>query len=125
MNKVLLTGRITKDLEIKTTSTGKDVVNYSIAVPITKDLTEFIDITTFGENAKTLALYCGKGDLIGVEGQLRTNQYKDESGKLHKNQYVLSDRVDFLHTTKKEDNKEEPKAVEKLYLDDIEEDLPF
>ena len=125
MDRVLLTGRIVRDLELKTTSTGKDVVNYSLAVPINKDLTEFIDITTFGETAKNLCVYCSKGDLIEIEGQLRTNSYKDESGKTHKNQYVLSDRVGFLHTNKLKETKEETKSIEKDKFEDLEDILPF
>ena len=125
MNKVLLTGRIVRELELKTTSTGKEVVNYSLAVNLNKDTTEFIDITTFGEIAKSLTTYCSKGDLIEVEGQLRTNTYKDESGKTHRNQYVLTDRVGFLHTNKLKETKEETKSIEKDKFEDLEDILPF
>ena len=121
MDKIFIIGRITKDLELKQTSTGKDVVSYTLAVPINKDLTEFINCTTFGEFAKTLCTYCSKGDLIAIEGQLRTNQYVDNNNIKHTNYYVLTDKVMFLSTKKKTENK----SIEKTELMINESDLPF
>lgn len=124
MNRIILTGRLTKDLELKQTGTGKDIVNYSIAVSVDKDNTDFINCTTFGESAKTLCQYIHKGDLIGVEGQVRTSQYIDSENKKHTNTYVLTNRVEFLNTAKRE-NKEVVKSIEKIDMTINEEDLPF
>lgn len=127
MNRISITGRITKDLELRKTSTGKEVLNYTLAVTRDKDNTDFIPCTTFGESAKTLKKYCSKGDLIGVEGKLMTNTYTDSSNNNHITYYVITDRVDFLNTSKKE-SKSSNKSVDKVYTEDIvitEDDLPF
>lgn len=125
MNSVFIIGRITKDLELKKTSTDKDIVNYSIANNITKDITEFINCTTFGESAKTLCEYCSKGDLIGIEGQLRTSQYVDSENKKHTSYYVLTNKVHFLHTSKSKDDSKEVKSIEKTDITIDDSDLPF
>lgn len=125
MNRIILTGRIVKDLELRCTSSGKDIVNYSLAVRRDKDNTDFINCTTFGETAKTLCEYCNKGDLIGVEGHLQSNQYEDNEGKKHTTFYVLTDKVEFLNTKKKEE-KPVVKSVEKTSVElDERFDLPF
>lgn len=121
MDRIFIIGRITKDLELRQTSTGKDVVSYTLAVPISKDLTEFINCTTFGEFAKTLCTYCSKGDLIAIEGQLRTNTYTDTNNIKRTSYYVATDKVMFLNTKKKS----EEQSVEKTDIIIKEEDLPF
>jgi len=127
VDEIFLIGRITKDLELKTTTTGKDVVSYTLAVQISKDVTEFINCTTFGEMAKTLTTYCNKGDLIAVIGQLRTNQYEDSNNVKHTSYYVLTNRVTFLSQKRDKTAKVEPeeKSIEKSTVDILESDLPF
>jgi len=123
MNKVIITGRITQPLELRTTGTGKDIVDYSLAINIDKDTTVFINCTTFGESAKTLCKYCDKGDLIAVDGQLRTSQYVDKENKKHTSTYVLTNRIEFLNTKKKENSTDTP--VEKTVVEIDDDTLPF
>lgn len=128
MNRISITGRITHDLELKKTPNDKDIVNYTIAVNRDKDNTDFISCATFGESAKNLVKYCKKGDLIGAEGKLYTSQYTDSSNNKHTTYYVITDRVDFLNTTKKDKSEEGTKSVDKVYTEDItitDDDLPF
>ncbi len=130
MNRISLSGRITHNLELRKTPNGKSIVNYSIAVSRDKEHTDFISCATFGESAKTLCEYCAKGDLIGIEGKLYTSQYTDSSNKKHNTYYIITDRIDFLNTSKKSkttDETEEVKSIDKVYTEDIitEDDLPF
>lgn len=127
MNIVVLVGRITKDLELRTTNSGKDICNYSLAVQVDKDTTNFFDCTTFGESAKALCNYCKKGDLISVTGQLRTSQYVDKNNVKHNNVYVLTNKITFLANKKNEEKKDQPvtKSVEKSTVEINEDMLPF
>lgn len=126
MNKILLTGRITKDLELRATGTGKDIVSYQVAVRRDKDNTDFINITTFGEFAKVLCNYCQKGDMIGIEGRLQIDNYTDKDGNNRTSYSVISDKIDFLNV-KKEEKKEQttPTSIkqEEIIIDDSM--LPF
>jgi len=126
MNRICLTGRITKDLELRCTGTGKDVVSYQLAVRRDKDTTDFINCTTFGEFSKILCDYCQKGDLIGVEGRLQINSYTDKDGNNKTSYDVLTDKIDFLQT--KKENKKEEVSTPSISKDEIvltDEDLPF
>ena len=120
MNKVFLIGRITQDLELR--HTGKvDVASYQLAVNRDKENTDFINVTTFGEFAKTLTQYCGKGDLIGIEGRLQISAYQDKEGNNRTNYSIISEKVSFLNTKKKEQEKSFSK--DKVEIQDS--DLPF
>ena len=124
MNRICILGRITQDLELRCTSTGKDVVSYTLAVRRDKDNTDFIPCTTFGEMAKTLCQYAHKGDMLGVEGRLQTSKY-EKDGKNYTNYYVLTDKIVFTGT-KKEDNKVKTEQVSIKQEDiDVNDILPF
>ena len=127
MNKVILTGRITKDLELRATSSGINIITYQLAVRRDKDTTDFINITTFGDFAKTLHQYCHKGDMIVIEGRLQINTYTDKDGNNKSSYSVVSEKIDFLNTKKGDESKSTP-SVQSIKQDEIELDdseLPF
>ena len=126
MNRICLIGRITQDLELRCTGSGKDVVSYTLAVRRDKDNTDFINCTTFGEIAKAMYEYCKKGDMIGVEGRLQVSQY-EKDGQKHNSYSVLTDKIDFTNT-KKEGTKVEQtteKSIEKDEITLTDDELPF
>lgn len=126
MNRITLTGRLTSDLELRATSSGKDVCSYTLAVRRDSENTDFINCATFGEFAKTLCQYCHKGDLIGVDGRLQISQY-EKDGKKYTNYSVISEKVDFLNT-KKEDSGNTTTPVQSISQDEIvleDSELPF
>ena len=130
MNRICLSGRITKDLELRKTSTGKEVVSYTLAVRRDKNNTDFINCVTFGEFANVLCKYCQKGDMIGVEGRLQVSSYTDSEGNTRYSHDVITDKVDFYNTKQEEnkDGKSTPKSVDSIKQDELvlsDEDLPF
>ena len=107
INNVLIVGRITHDLELRKTSTDKSVCEFSVAVNrIGQDTTDFITCQVWNKQAENLVKYCEKGCLIGIEGCLRIDQYKDKEDKIRTKAYVLANKVSFLQT-KKQDAKQE------------------
>ena len=71
-----------------------------------------------------MTTYCSKGDLIGIEGQLRTNQYVDSNNNKHTSTYVLTSRVEFLNTKKKQTTEQVPSINKDEVVVDSSE-LPF
>jgi len=104
LNKVMLVGRITQDLELKATTTGREVLNFSVATNRTwkdqagqrQEKTEFHNIVAWGPQAKTVAQYFVKGQEIYVEGHLETRNWDDEaSGKKMYRTEVILDKFEF------------------------------
>lgn len=104
-NSVILTGRLTTDVELK--NTGKTVVvNISLAVNKDKEHTDFIPVTLWGEVAKNVEKYVKKGMRLTVTGELATNSYEKNGVKVTK-LFVNAKSVDFIDTVAKEEPSEE------------------
>ena len=105
MNKVFLTGRITKKPELFNTATGKAKCDFAIAVSRDKDHTDFIDIVVWDKQAENLCQYQDKGSLVGVLGELRKDSFKKQDGSTAYKTYVLAQQIEYLQS--KEQPKEE------------------
>lgn len=116
-NQFTLIGRLTKDPILKSTSTGKSVCDINIAVNTGKDDTNFIQINFWNKIAETISYYCKKGDLIGVQGSIKNNNYEDKEGNKRYGYIFLGNKISFLATTKKEVKEENKKAN----IDEFEE----
>ena len=87
MNKALLIGRLTKDPELRATSTGRNVCQFSIAV--NRNFTnangereaDFINCVVWDKQAENLVKYQKKGNQIAVDGRIQTRNYEDKDGK--------------------------------------------
>lgn len=102
MNSVNLIGRLVKDIEMKSTSTGKSVCNFSIAVQRDKENADFIPCTAWEATAVNIGKYFHKGDLIGITGVLSTRTYEDSNGQNRFVMEVLVNRFDFINSKKTE-----------------------
>lgn len=137
-NTIVLIGRLTHRPELRYTSSNKAVVNETIAVQ--RDYksssgeyeTDFIDFQIWEKRAETMAQYCEKGDLIGIKGSLRVENYQDKEGNNRKKSYVFVEKLSFLQTKqKKEANKESNKMSDDVFkefgeqIQIDESDLPF
>ena len=101
LNQVVLVGRIAKDPEVKELEDGKKVSNITLAVPRSyKNAdgvheTDFIDCTLWNNLATNTTEYCKKGDIVGVKGLLRTDNYEKDGKYVYKLDLV-AERVTFL-----------------------------
>lgn len=101
LNRIILIGRLTRDPEMRYTTSGKAVANFSLAVdrgwtsPSGEKETDFIDIVVWDRQAETVANYLKKGRLAGVEGRLQIRQYEYE-GQKRRAAEVVASRVIFL-----------------------------
>jgi len=82
MNNIQLLGRTTSDLGLKTTTSGKSVCSFTLAVDrkYSKDTTDFIPCTIWDKGAEVMSKYVKKGQLIAVDGSLYTRKYQDKDG---------------------------------------------
>ncbi|PTG23410.1 single-stranded DNA-binding protein [Staphylococcus chromogenes] len=130
-NSVILTGRITKDLELKPAGQTQ-VTNFSMAVdnPFKKDDASFFDIVAFGKTAELLNNYCGKGSKILIEGNLKQDRFQDKQGNNRSAVRVIANRIEFLDS-KGQSNNESKQQREQAQdnpfenSDDEFSDLPF
>lgn len=100
MNTIVLTGNICNDLELKSTETGKSVMNLNLAVkrPFSTDVTDFIPLVVWNQPAEYLSRYAKKGTKIAVSGKLTTRKYQDKDGNNRTAYDVVCDAVEILES---------------------------
>lgn len=83
MNSVHIIGRITKDLEVKATPTGKSVLNFTVAIPRFRkdDGADFANCVAWNKTSENMGRYLKKGDRISVTGKLQSRTYEDKDKK--------------------------------------------
>lgn len=97
-NNTELIGRLTKDIDLRKTPTGKSVTQFTIAVYRDKQHTDFIQCVAWNNTADLLHTYTHKGSLISVHGSIATRTYDDNNGKRNYITEVNVDSVGFLET---------------------------
>jgi single-strand DNA-binding protein len=106
MNSVILTGKLTKDPELRYIPESQNAVaTFSIAVDraFSKEKkADFIKITVFGKQAENCERFTAKGKLVGVQGRLQTGSYKNKEGATVYTTDVVADRVEFLEWGEKQ-----------------------
>ncbi len=129
MNRVILSGRLTADPDIRY---GKDemmIASYTLAVDRFKEGTDFIRCVAFDKRAQFAEKYLTKGMKIIVSGRMQTGKYDDKNGVTHYTTDVIVDEHEFCEK-KTEKNTQEP-PVSKApggfmdIPDDIGSELPF
>lgn len=98
MNVVILQGRITKDLELRQTTSGKEVLRFTVAVDrYSKDRendTDFISCVAFGKSASFIGNNFFKGRMIAIEGNIKTGSYEKNGQKVYTTD-VIVDKAHF------------------------------
>lgn len=108
INKVVLSGNLCKDIELKTTSSGKASLNNTIAVK--RDFknadgeyeSDFVNAVFWGNQAEYVDKYLSKGSKIGVVGRLQTRTYENNNGDKVFVTEVVVESVEGFSTPKKE-----------------------
>lgn len=99
INQVILMGRLTRDPEQRTTTTGKTIASFSIAVDRAgqDDSADFFDVTAWEKLGELVMQYLGKGRRVLVQGRLRQDSWDDkETGKKRSRIEVVATDVTFL-----------------------------
>lgn len=148
INRVVLVGRLTKDPEFRTTPSGVNVANFTLAVNRTftnaqgEREADFINVVVFKKQAENVNNYLFKGSLAGVEGRIQSRSYENNEGKRVFVTEVIADSVQFLEpkgnnnqqnvskgqqtgTNKQQSRSDNPFANANGPIDIQDDDLPF
>jgi single-strand DNA-binding protein len=107
-NNTVLVGRITKALEMKTTTNGVNVLSFTLAINKKvkeKDQVSYISCVSFNKTAEILNQYCDKGSLILVDGELQSRSYEKDNRTIYVTEVVVG-RVVLLDNKQKSDKVE-------------------
>ncbi len=135
VNKVLLTGRLTRDPEIRYTPGGTAVSSFAIASSRNyrgqdgewKQAVAYVNIVAWGKLAVLANEYLKKGSAVFIEGRLHSRSWETEDGQKRSTLEVRAERVQFLDKIAK------PEVAEEEFVEtedtgsvaDIDEDVPF
>ncbi len=107
MNKVLLTGRLTRDPEMRSLASGKSVTQFSVATNEYagngKERAEYHNVVTWDRLAEICGTYLGKGQQVAIEGRIQTRTWDDDRGQRHWKTEVVAAHVEMLSGRKKKD----------------------
>ena len=109
MNRVILVGRITKDPEIRYTSSDIPVCQFTLAVNRKyqsngEKQADFINCVAWRSSAELLGKYVKKGAQIGIEGQIQVRSYEDNGGVKRYVTEVVCDSITFLESKGSREN---------------------
>jgi len=126
MNRVNLVGRLSNDIELKTTQSGKYVVSFTVAINKFGDGADFIPCVAWNKSAEFLSNYAKKGNRVSVDGRLSQRTYETKDGQ---NRSVLEVVVDQVELLESKSSESKPKVVDVEFdtgpLIEIEDDMPF
>lgn len=106
INRVELTGNLTRDPELRSTASGTSVLSFGVAVsdrvknPQTgewEDRPNFVDCTMWGKRAESVSRFLSKGTKVAIEGKLRWSQWEDKNGGGKRSKLdVVVDEIEFM-----------------------------
>lgn len=125
-NKLFMTGRLTKEPEIRYTNDGKAIARFSLAVDRNyKDApTDFFNMVCFDKTAEFVEKYLKKGAKILVEGKLQNNNYEKDGKKVYSDQ-IIADRVEFCESKNTQSNTHTDNDGFQVMEGVTDEQLPF
>ena len=104
INRVIISGNLTRAPELRCTQSGTDVLSFGVAVNDRRknnqtneweDYPNFVDCTMFGNRARSVSQYLAKGSKVAIEGKLRWSQW-ERDGQKHSKLSVIVDELEFM-----------------------------
>lgn len=105
INRVIVSGNLTRDPEVRTTASGNPVMGFGIAVNDRRknsqtgeweDYPNFIDYTMFGARAQSVSRFLSKGSKVAIEGKLRWSQWETNEGQKRSKIEIIVDEIEFM-----------------------------
>lgn len=129
MNKVILIGNTTKDVELNTTNSGKNYARFTLAVKrIGSEETDFINILVWNKLAENCHKFLKKGSKCAVIGKIQINSYEANDGTKKYTIDIVADEVEFLSAKQSNDltptDEETPFDSKKVKQETIQDDSP-
>lgn len=123
MNKVFLIGRLTRDPELRYTSSNIPVASFSIAVNRTfanqngEREADFINIVVWRKQAENCKNYLNQGSQVAIDGRIQTRNYDDQNGQKRYVTEVVADNVQFLDTKAAREQRAESNNINPYNID--------
>nr|DAH61222.1 MAG TPA: Single strand binding protein [Caudoviricetes sp.] len=133
INRVAISGNLTRDPELRVTAGGMQVLSLGVAVndrrknPQTgewEDVPNFVDCTMFGTRAEAVSRYLSKGTKVAIEGKLRYSSWEREGQRRSKLE-VIVDEIEFMSRRDGQAAQTAAAPVHAEPLDVYDEDIPF
>ena len=115
MNNVSLTGRLTRDPEMRSTADDADVCAMRLAVDGPDDSPTYIDVTAFGGLAANCGEYLAKGRPIAVSGRLSYGEWETKDGDKRSKHEVIARQIDFLSGGQRSDDTSDAPVAEEAF----------
>ena len=105
INRVVLTGNLTRDPELRSTGSGTPVCSLRVACNTRRrngatgdweDKPNFFDVTVWGAQGENCARFLSKGRPVAIDGRLEWREWEDQSGNKRQNVEIVADAVQFL-----------------------------
>lgn len=105
INRVLISGNLTRDPELRATASGTQVLSFGVAVNDRRrnsqtgeweDYPNFVDVTMFGNRAEAVSRYLRKGMKVAIEGKLRYSSWQTQDGSKRSKLEVVADEIEFM-----------------------------
>ena len=105
INRVMISGNLTRDPEMRSTAGGTSVLKMGVAVNDRRknpqsgeweDYANFVDATMFGSRAEALSKYLSKGQKVAIEGKLRWSSWENQQGEKRSKLEVIVDEIEFM-----------------------------
>lgn len=129
LNSVNLTGRFTKAPELRKTTTGKSVCQFTLAVNEGKDICHFPRVIAWNKAAESIYQYMKKGSRIGITGRLQTHSWNKNDGTTEYSTDIVVDKFVFLDGNASNSNESTGSTVQQQSappeLDITDDDLPY
>ena len=125
MNKVILSGNLTRDPEIRYTQSGKAIARLGLAVSrrFSRDTTDFFNLTAWDKQAEFCGRYLKKGSSVIVEGRVENNNYEGKDGVKHYTVEIQIENIEFAGSARKQSDSPSPEPEPELPEDD--DSIPF
>lgn len=103
INRVVISGNLTRDCEVRNTQSGMTLAQFGVAVNERVkqgdqwvDRPNYFDCTMFGTRAEKIAQYLTKGTKVSIEGKLRYSQWQDNDGNKRSKVEIIVDEIEFM-----------------------------
>ena len=131
LNEVIVSGRVTRDAELRYTPSGTAVTDVTVASnriwskdSEKQEETTFVDVTIWGRQAETLSQYLSKGRHIMVVGRLKLNKWENADGDKRSKMTVVADKINLTPGGGSK-GVDSSKPQEKALATSVEDDTPF
>ena len=133
INRVNISGNLTRDPQLRVTASGTSVLDFGVAVNERRknqsgeweDRANFVDCTMFGKRAEAVEKFLSKGQKVAIEGKLRYSSWEKDGQKRSKLS-VIVDEIEFMSRRDGQQATQQPARQEQPAQDDYESEfIPF